>query len=688
MFKSQRVEALKGRYRRWFLTIAILTTGMTSIGSFQNCSQSRIPGEALEQSLVESTATKEVQTSNVVSEQPNFLGETSCKDCRLNISTGDQAKSVSGLISICQGSGCHSDVSENLRLSINGRMRVTVSPGEEYVLSYNTVGLGQCSIQYESEIDRGGYSLPVNAVGRASSGLVGHYLLRCGQGNAVSNDRVDIESLEAVLPGCSIVATPSNAKPGDEISLRWYTYKSDRAFLNHNIGGVALAGRQTVRATESTSFAMTVENAYGRSSCFANLDVSLSNDISMSGRLKPLDEAAHSGAALLSRDVSLLKGTTSASDFRNITDPNASGETGDPRGRQEVPCASIPRERLAVIVVAGQSNSANSAYPDAAGKFHQTNAAVYNFNIGDNKCYRAVNPLLGADGNRQSFALPLGEKLIQSGLYDAVLLVPIGVSGTWIEEWLPQAHHGRRFARAFDGLMIYNLVPTFILWHQGEANSGWIKNRINQAGYVSKKVRDALRLSYVNSFLSIALWVRERGVMAPILPAVASKCGSDQTADETRLAQLSLPSPLWKIYQGPDTDALDTSFRFEDGCHFSSSGVLVHAEQWKRTIAQYASSAPKQPPSPGGLPAISIFANGSEELKIVKGDTYVIQYQSANVSSCEISYQTEDGQKGSYPVTANSMGGARSGGAGKYTLRCLTPSQGPLSKSVRIKVGP
>ena len=129
---------------------------------------------------------------------------------------------------------------------------------------------------------------------------------------------------------------------------------------------------------------------------------------------------------------------------------------------------------------------ANSASADAHGRYYATTKPVYNLNIGDGKCYVAENPILGADAALdasqrpidQSFALPLAAALIEGGLFTHVLLVPISVSGTLIEQWTPSpprtpgAPHFKRFVAAIEHLKHAGLAPTFVLWHQGEGNSG------------------------------------------------------------------------------------------------------------------------------------------------------------------------------------------------------------------------
>lgn len=53
----------------------------------------------------------------------------------------------------------------------------------------------------------------------------------------------------------------------------------------------------------------------------------------------------------------------------------------------------------------------------------------------DGRCYRAASPLLGADGQRGEPWTLLGNKLVQSGLYHTVVLIPAAVGGSSVRRW-------------------------------------------------------------------------------------------------------------------------------------------------------------------------------------------------------------------------------------------------------------
>jgi hypothetical protein len=331
----------------------------------------------------------------------------------------------------------------------------------------------------------------------------------------------------------------------------------------------------------------------------------------------------------------------------------------------------------AVIFVAGQSNAANTAELDGNGRAFQTDLPVYNLNFADGKCYRAENPLLGSDGIYQGFALPLASLLIDAKVFRRILIVPISVSGTYIEEWRPGGHYWDRFVKAVSLLKQMGLQPDFVLWHQGEGNSGLLKDNLT----APQIQRDALRLSYIRDFLSIVDGVRTLGVEAPIFAAVATLCGSARTSSEIRAAQLALPDVGWKIYQGPDTDEIDLSYRSpENLCHFSHRGNQLHAQKWFNVILSYLAANLPRPPL---TPDVKMQANQSSTLRISPGDHYTLSYSSSRASACTMSYSSAGGH-GSFPIPPNTASAVRTGLVGSYRLECRSSTGAESSASVTV----
>jgi hypothetical protein len=226
--------------------------------------------------------------------------------------------------------------------------------------------------------------------------------------------------------------------------------------------------------------------------------------------------------------------------------------------RRPVACRNDAK-RVAVLLVVGQSNAANTldatiSPPEGVG----------NFNLRDGKCYHAEEPLLGATNSGGNFATRLASRLIERGDYDAVMLAPIAVGSTYIEEWAIGGRLNGRIVLAIEGLRAAGLAPTHVLWHQGEGN------RSDPESYYRQK------------FFSVYKTIRDAGVGAPIYVAQASICGSDK-GEGVRAAQRSVVDHTLRILPGPDTDQLGSEFRY-DGCHFNAEGGERLAELWYQAL--------------------------------------------------------------------------------------------------------
>jgi lysophospholipase L1-like esterase len=221
--------------------------------------------------------------------------------------------------------------------------------------------------------------------------------------------------------------------------------------------------------------------------------------------------------------------------------------------------------RHAVLFTFGQSNSAN--YGESR---YTATDAVLNFNIHDGKCYPAVDPLLGADGDGGSVWGRLGDRLIASGAFDRVLIVSFGIGSTGIAEWTAGGRLQPRVAFAARQLALAGIAPTHVLWHQGEND---VRSRTSAD-------------DYSRMFEDIVSALRGYGIHAPVFPAVATLC-NDLGSDTLRAAQRALPERIDGVHPGADTDTLsDMKDRF-DFCHFSDRGMQAHARLWADAILAF-----------------------------------------------------------------------------------------------------
>ncbi|HEY9615558.1 MAG TPA: sialate O-acetylesterase [Microcoleaceae cyanobacterium] len=228
--------------------------------------------------------------------------------------------------------------------------------------------------------------------------------------------------------------------------------------------------------------------------------------------------------------------------------------------RSEIDCRTIPRDRLMVALAFGQSNSAN--YGNRRLTAQKT---VYNFHAG--KCYRAVDPLLGADGNGGSVWTRLGNRIVQQKLYDRVLFTSIGVGGTEIQRWAPAGDLHPRITTAIQQLKAAGFNITHLLWHQGETDA--------EIG-TPKEV-------YQQRFMAMLERIRVAGVQAPVYVSVTSRCGDRPPQPAIQQAQRELVNPAQGILLGPNTDELGDADRY-DRCHFSASGLNKAADLWLQAL--------------------------------------------------------------------------------------------------------
>ncbi len=230
--------------------------------------------------------------------------------------------------------------------------------------------------------------------------------------------------------------------------------------------------------------------------------------------------------------------------------------------KNEVTCPTQAND-TAVLLVIGQSNSANHAGKKFATRFPQN---VFNYFEG--RCYIAFSPLLGASGEGGEFITPLADKLISVGAYKTVVIVSSGISGTPISRWQKDGDLNEMLLSTLkDVNQKYKI--TQIIWHQGE------NDFIN---FTSAK-------NYIKSFNSLLESLAEIKVAVAVFVSVATKCGSNwRENNPTAIGQKQLIDNK-KIFLGVDTDTLLADVdRQSDKCHFSESGQVKTASAYAEAI--------------------------------------------------------------------------------------------------------
>jgi Carbohydrate esterase, sialic acid-specific acetylesterase len=226
-------------------------------------------------------------------------------------------------------------------------------------------------------------------------------------------------------------------------------------------------------------------------------------------------------------------------------------------GKIEIACPSQD-QMTAVLLLIGQSNAANSQ-----GQRHQSgDDRVINFSAGH--CYRAASPLLGADGELGETWTLLGTKLIQSGLYRTVILIPAAVGGSSVSRWAADGDLNTMMIGVIRSARMRYAI-TAVLWDQGAEDF-----RLHTP-----------EIQYRQNLKSLIDTVRAEGVRAPFFITRCSIGDRDWSEDNPiSRAQKSLVDDQQAIFDGPNTDHDVTAIDRYDGYHFAATGQEKYTDAW------------------------------------------------------------------------------------------------------------
>jgi Carbohydrate esterase, sialic acid-specific acetylesterase len=234
-------------------------------------------------------------------------------------------------------------------------------------------------------------------------------------------------------------------------------------------------------------------------------------------------------------------------------------------GKTEVPCPK-QTQRTAVLLIAGQSNAANSA-----AQRHETRHPdrVLNFMAG--RCYVARSPLLGSTGFAGESWTLMADQLIDAGAFDRVILSPVAVGASNIAQWAKGGALNTSMIPLVQDLVTHYRV-THVLWHQGESD-------------FTLKTDPAL---YKEQFRSFADTLRANAVDAPVFVSTATRCLTGWSEpNPIQSAQRELASAQSGFEPGVDTDKLLSAQDRYDDCHMADSGEVKTAKAWAALLAEH-----------------------------------------------------------------------------------------------------
>jgi hypothetical protein len=234
-------------------------------------------------------------------------------------------------------------------------------------------------------------------------------------------------------------------------------------------------------------------------------------------------------------------------------------------GKIEAPC---PKQtpRTAVLLIAGQSNAANSA-----AQRHETRHPDRVLNFMSGRCYVARSPLLGATGFAGEPWTLMADQLIEAGAFDRVVLAPVAVGASNIGQWAKGGALNTSMIPLVQDLVTHYRV-THVLWHQGESDFALKTNP----------------LRYKEQFQSFADTLRSNAIDATVFVSTATRCLPGWVEPNAiRTAQQELAATGAGFAPGVDTDKLLSAQDRYDDCHMADSGEVKTAKAWAAILAPH-----------------------------------------------------------------------------------------------------
>ena len=223
-------------------------------------------------------------------------------------------------------------------------------------------------------------------------------------------------------------------------------------------------------------------------------------------------------------------------------------------------------EKVMIFLAFGQSNSADYG----EGRYVCRNREIYNYNKG--KLYKAKEPLLGPDGSGSSVWTRVADMLIDSGIYEKVIIVPCGIGSTSVQCW-SEGECKIKLKETLDYLKNDNIKLTHIFWDQGETDN----------------VNGTTKAQYKSRLNTIIKFIRSYNSNAPFFPSITSYCSfnnDNPMGIDTAItnAQNEIIHEVNNVKRGPNTDSINLAYYRYDFLHFTEKGLDNLAHQWFKKI--------------------------------------------------------------------------------------------------------
>lgn len=211
-------------------------------------------------------------------------------------------------------------------------------------------------------------------------------------------------------------------------------------------------------------------------------------------------------------------------------------------------------DSTAILFTFGQSNAANYGQG-----FYIPHKQVFNYFNGN--LYTAKEPLLGASGPGCSVWTRLADMLIDSGLYNKVVLIPIGIDGASIDCWV-NGICNNNLQETLTHIEKDSIRVTHVIWHQGETDA--VENTPKHIYKEKlKKILMQLRAHRITSTFYVCI--------ASYQPSNINKLNGVDTLIQN--AQIEFVKENEGAKLGVNTDLFNLVADRYDGIHFSKSGL-------------------------------------------------------------------------------------------------------------------
>lgn len=224
----------------------------------------------------------------------------------------------------------------------------------------------------------------------------------------------------------------------------------------------------------------------------------------------------------------------------------------------QVPAPAPSLKELYILVI-GQSISSNCNQTVYAPVDNVLQVAL------DGSLKPARDPFEWADCKQGSMWMPLGKRIIDSGMTKKVVFMPIGVGGTSVRDWQSGGKASAKLNSALDLIKQQGLKFDAVFWHQGTADHGMT------SGEYSDRLLSVI--SYVNSKITTGRW----------LIGVHSRCWGNYDPQIEAAQRLVGSATSAGRFPGANSNLLGNAYRFDE-CHLNQAGQEEMATMWLEAL--------------------------------------------------------------------------------------------------------